>query len=161
MLLAAGCQSCAPNPLQGGIQSYSGSKWEEPQHPQTPPSQPAQQSKTQTMERHEIVTDANSVFSIGAPAVGYIEERQVTAQQPVNFWFEYLNPDMSLTLNGVPVEITSQRGAGMTAFTSGVTSFNYVLRYNSKEQLSYNLRIVPSATGTSVPIVTRETWTAP
>jgi len=113
------------------------------------------------MERHEIVTDANSVFSIGAPAVGYIEERQVTAQQPVNFWFEYLNPDMSLTLNGVPVEITSQRGAGMTAFTSGVTSFNYVLRYNSKEQLSYNLRIVPSATGTSVPIVTRETWTAP
>ncbi|MFA5079638.1 MAG: hypothetical protein WC541_09170, partial [Dehalococcoidia bacterium] len=116
MLLAAGCQSCAPNPLQGGIQSYSGSKWEEPQQPQqTPIPQPAPQSKTQTIERHETVTEANSVFSIGAPAVGYIEERQVTAQQPVNFWFEYLNPDMSLTLNGFPVEITSQRGAGRTA----------------------------------------------
>jgi hypothetical protein len=160
MLLAAGCRSCAPNPLQGDIQSYSGSKGQE-QEQQTPLPQPTPQPKTQTIERHEIVTDANSVFSIGAPAVGYIEERQVTAQLPVNFWFEYLNPDMSLTLNGIPVEITSQRGAGKTAFTSGVTGFSYVLKYNSKEQLSYNLRIVPSAPGTSVPIVTRETWTAP
>ena len=158
----AGCR--APDPLQGGVQVYSGDKAEQ-EYPQTPvpqpAPQPAPQSSIQTKERHETVTDANSVFSIGAPSVGYTEERWVTTQQPVNFWFEYLTPDMSLTLNGVPVEITTHYGAGKTAFTSGVTSFSYVMKYTSTQQLSYNLRIVPSIPGTSVPMVTRETWIAP
>ncbi len=162
MLPAAGCGSCAPDPLQGGVKIYSGDKAMEPeQQPQAPPPQPATQPAIQTMERHETVTDANSVFSIGAPAAGYTEERWVTTQQPVNFWFEYLTPDMSLTLNGVPVEITTRYGAGKTAFTSGVTSFSYVMKYTSTRQLSYNLRIVPSTPGASVPMITRETWIAP
>jgi len=160
-LTAAGCQSCAPNPLPGGVQMYSGNKGQEPeQHPQTPLTQPTQQPETQTKDRHETVTEANSVFSIGVPP-GYKEERQVTAQQPVNLWFEYLTSDMSLTLNGVPVQITTQYGAGKTAFTSGVTSFSYVMKNNSTQYLSYNLRIVPSVSGASVPMVTKETWTAP
>jgi len=160
MLAAAGCRSCAPDPLPGGVQVYSGDKAEQ-EYRQTPVPQPAPQPSIQTKERHETVTDANSVFSIGAPAVGYTEERWVTTQQPVNFWFEYLTPDMSLTVNGVPVQITTQYGAGKTAFTSGVTSFSYVMKYTSTQQLSYNLRIVPSIPGTSVPMVTRETWIAP
>lgn len=161
MLLAAGCQSCAPDPLQGGIKVYSGDMAEEPgQQTQIPPPQPTPQPATQTNERHETVTDTNSVFSIGVPP-GYKEERRVTAQKPVDFWFEYLTPGMSLTLNGVPVEITAHYGAGKTAFTSGVMSFSYVMKNNSTQYLSYNLRVVPSTPGTSVPMVTKETWTAP
>jgi hypothetical protein len=160
-LPAAGCRSCAPNPLQGEVKIYSGNKGvDEEQHPQAPLSSQPASPPTQTMERHETVSDANSVFSIGVPP-GYQEERQVTAQKPVNFWFEYLTPDMSLTLNGVPVNITAQYGAGKTAFTSGVTVFSYVMKNTSANYLSYNLRIVPSVPGTSVPMVTRETWTAP
>ncbi len=156
---ASGCQSCAPDPLQGGVKLYSGNKGVEPeQHPQTPVTTP--QPATQTNERHEIVTDANSVFSIGVPP-GYREERQVTTQKPVNFWFEYLTPDMSLTVNGVAVEIPVSYGTGKTAFTSGVTSFSYVMQNTSTQYLSYNLRIVPSTSGTSVPMVTKETWTTP
>jgi len=161
ILPAAGCGSCAPDPLPGGVKIYSGDKAMEPeQQPQTPPPQPVTQPAIQTKERHETVTDANSVFSISAYP-GYREERQVNTEKPVDFWFEYLTPDMSLTLNGVPVEITTRYGAGKTAFTSGVTSFSYVMKNTSTQQLSYNLRIVPSTPGTSVPMVTRETWIAP
>ena len=161
ILPAAGCGSCAPDPLPGGVKIYSGDKAMEPeQQPQTPPPQPVTQPAIQTKERHETVTDANSVFSISAYP-GYREERQVNTEKPVDFWFEYLTPDMSLTLNGVPVEITTRYGAGKTAFTSGVTSFSYVMKNTSTQQLSYNLRIVPSIPGTSVPMVTRETWIAP
>ncbi len=159
---ASGCQSCAPDPLQGqGVKIYSGNKGvAEQQHPQAPPSSQPAVPETQTKERHEVVTEANSVFSIGVPP-GYKEERRVTTQQPVNFWFEYLTPDMSLTLNGVPVQITVQYGAGKTAYTEGVTGFSYVMKNTSKQYLSYNLRIVPSTPGAQAPMVTSETWTAP
>ena len=159
MVLASGCQSCAPDPLQGSVQLYSGNKGGEPeQHPQAPLAPPQQAS--QTTERHDTVTDVNSVFSIGVPP-GYREERQVSAQKPVDFWFEYLTPDMSLTVNGVPVEIPVRRGTGKVWFTSGVTGFSYVMKNLSTQYLSYNLRIVPSKPGEAAPMVTRETWTAP
>jgi len=162
MMLASGCQSCTPDPLQGGIKVYSGNKGLEQEQPSPviPTPSPTPAPTTDTTERHETVTDANSVFSIGVPP-GYQEERQVNAQKPVDFWFEYLTPDMSLTLNGAKVEIPVSYGAGKTGFTSGVTSFSYVMKNTSKQYLSYNLRIVPSTPGESVPMVTRETWTAP
>ncbi len=161
VMLASGCQSCAPDPLQGGVKLYSGNKGVDvEQHPQAPLSSQPTSPATQTTERHETVTDANSVFSIGVPP-GYREERQVTAQKPVDFWFEYLTPEMSLTVNGIPVEIPVRYGTGKTGFTAGVTGFNYVMKNTSTQYLSYNLRIVPSTPGASVPMVTRETWTAP
>jgi hypothetical protein len=161
IILTSGCQACTPDPLQGGIKVYSGDKGGEQEQPSqlpapaTPPAPVAD-----TTERHETVTDANSVFSIGLPP-GYREERQVNAQKPVDFWFEYLTPDMSLTVNGVPVEIPVRRGTGKVGFTSGVTGFSYVMKNLSGQYLSYNLRIVPSTPGEAVPMVTRETWTAP
>ncbi len=162
IVLAGGCQSCSPNPLQGGIKVYSGGEGAEQVQPSQvpPPAVVPPAPVTQATERHETVTDANSVFSIGLPP-GYKEERQVSAKKPVDFWFEYLTPEMSLTVNGVPVEIPARRGAGKTGFTSGVTGFSYVLKSLSNEYLSYNLRIVPSTPGDSVPMVTKETWTAP
>ena len=160
--LAPGCQSCTPDPLQGGVKLYSGDKGgEEDQLPQvTPPPAATQTPAVDTKERHETVTEANSVFSIGLPP-GYREERQVNAQKPVDFWFEYLTPEMSLTVNGASVEIPVRRGTDKVGFTSGVTSFSYVMKNLSAEYLSYNLHIVPSIPGEAVPMVTWETWTAP
>ncbi len=160
--IASGCQSCASDPLHGqGVIIASGNKGAgEEQHPQAPLSSQPAVSETQTKERHETVTEANSVFSIGVPP-GFKEERRVTTQQPVNFWFEYLSPDMSLTLNGVPMQIPVQYGTGKVAYTAGVTSFSYVMKNNTTQYLSYNLRIVPSVPGAQVPMVTKETWTGP
>jgi len=162
MVLATGCQACSPDPLQGGIKVYSGDKGGEVEQPSVVPTPvtPPPANPVDTTERQATVTDANSVFSIGVPP-GYREERQVNAQKPVDFWFEYLTPDMSLTVNGVPVEIPVRRGTGKVGFTSGVTGFSYVMKNLSGQYLSYNLRIVPSTPGDTVPMVTRETWTAP
>jgi hypothetical protein len=162
IILASGCQACTPNPLQGGIKVYSGDKVpEEEQTSQVPPPAAVPPAPAaQTNERHETVTDANSVFSIGVPP-GYREERQVSAQKPVDFWFEYLTPDMSLTVNGATVEIPVRRGTGKIGLTSNVTGFSYVMKNLSDQYLSYNLRIMPSTPGEAVPMVTRETWTAP
>jgi hypothetical protein len=163
-LLASGCQSCTPDPLQGGINVYSGNKGAEQEQPSqvlpptstTPPAVPV----PETTERQVTVTEANSVFSIGLPP-GYREERTVNAQKPVDFWFEYLTPEMSLTVNGASVEIPVRRGTGKTGFTSNVMGFSYVMVNLSNQYLSYNLRVVPSKTGEPVPMVTRETWTTP
>jgi hypothetical protein len=162
IVLVSGCQSCAPDPLQGGIKVYSGNKGEEQEQPSQalpPPVSPIA-PPVDTTERQVTVTDANSVFSIGLPP-GYREERRVSAQKPVDFWFEYLTPEMSLTVNGAAVEIPVRRGTGKTGFTSNVMDFSYVIVNQSNQYLSYNLRIVPSKPGESVPVVTRETWTAP
>jgi hypothetical protein len=162
LVMASGCQACTPDPLQGGIKVYSGNKGLEQEQPAqvVPPPAPPTVPPANTTERQVTVTDANSVFSIGLPP-GYREERQVNAQKPVDFWFEYLTPEMSLTVNGVPVEIPIRRGTGKTGFTSSVTAFNYVMVNLSGQYLSYNLRVVPSKPGESVPMVTRETWKAP
>ncbi|MCX5994210.1 MAG: hypothetical protein NT177_08385 [Chloroflexi bacterium] len=162
IVLASGCQACAPDPLQGGVKVYSGNKGEEPEQPSQvlPPPTPQTVPPVDTTERQVTVTDANSVFSIGLPP-GYREERRVSTQKPVDFWFEYLTPEMSLTVNGIPVEIPVRRGTGKTGFTSNVTGFSYVMVNLSNQYLSYNLRVVPSKPGELVPMVTRETWTAP
>jgi hypothetical protein len=162
IVLASGCQSCTPDPLQGGIKVYSGNKGAEQEQPsQVPsPSIPQTVPPVETTERQVTVTEANSVFSIGLPP-GYREERRVSAQKPVDFWFEYLTPEMSLTVNGAAIEIPVRRGTGKTGFTSNVMGFSYVMVNQSNQYLSYNLRVIPSNPGESVPMVTRETWTAP
>ena len=162
ILLQSGCSSFACNPLQGGIKTYSGSKGEEQQ--QTPPpaplvSQPPVQTNS-TMERQITVTESNSVFSIGLPA-GYREERSVTAQKPMDFWFEYLTPEMALEVNGQPVEVPVRRSTAKVGYTANVYNFSYILRNLSTQPLSYNLRMTPSKPGDSVPAVTREKWIAP
>jgi len=162
ILLQSACSAFACNPLKGEIKIYSGNKGEDQQQVQ-PPAPSFSQSPVQTnstMERQITITESNSVFSIGLPA-GYREERSVTAQKPVDFWFEYLTPDMALEVNGQPVEIPVRRGTAKLGYTTSVYNFSYVLRSLSAQPLSYNLRITPAKTGDSVPAVTREKWIAP
>ena len=162
ILLQSACSAFACNPLQGEIKVYPGSKGKEPQQVQPPApkvNQPPAQTNS-TTERQVTITESNSVFSIGLPA-GYREERSVTAQKPIDFWFEYLTPGMALEVNGQPVEIPVRRGTAKLGYTTNVYNFSYVLRNLSAQPLSYNLRMTPTKTGDSVPAVTREKWIAP
>jgi hypothetical protein len=93
---------------------------------------------------------------------GYTEERQVTAQKPIDFWFEYLPSDnVSLEINGVDVQIPAPQSSARLGYTSSVTSFSYVIKNSSLQAISYNLHMVPSNAGDSIPAVTQETWIAP
>lgn len=162
ILLQSGCNAFACNPLQGDIKIYSGSKGEEQQQSQPAAplfNRPPVQSGN-TIERQITITESNSVFSIGLPA-GYREERSVTAQKAIDFWFEYLTPEMALEVNGQPVEIPVRRSTVKLGYTTGVYNFSYVLRNLSAQPLSYNLRMTPTKSGDSVPAVTREKWIAP
>jgi hypothetical protein len=162
ILLQSGCSAFACNPLQGDIKVYSGSKGQEQPQGQ-PPAPPVNQSPAQSnnvVERQITITESNSIFSIGLPA-GYREERSVTAQKPIDFWFEYLTPEMALEVNGQPVEVPVRRSTAKLGYTTSVYNFSYVLRNLSTQPLSYNLRMVPSNAGDSVPAVTREKWIAP
>jgi len=162
ILIHSGCNAFACNPLQGGIKVYSGSKGEEQQQVQ-PPAPPVNQTTAlpnSTVERQITITESNSVFSIGLPA-GYREERSVTAQKPIDFWFEYITPEMALEVNGQPVEIPVRRSTAKVGYTTNVYNFSYILRNLSAQPLSYNLHMAPSRAGDSVQAVTREKWSAP
>jgi hypothetical protein len=113
------------------------------------------------VERQVTVTEANSVFSIGMPP-GYTEERQVTAQRPIDFWFEYVPADnVTLEINGVDVQIPDRWSNARVGYASNVTSFSYVIKNSSMQAISYNLHMLPSKAGDSVPLVTKEKWSAP
>jgi hypothetical protein len=163
LLLLVLITALACNPLQGDIKVYSGDKGGEQKT--TPPSAPSlTQSPAQPnnpTERQVTVTSANSVFSIGMPA-GYTEERQVTAQKPIDFWLEYLPSDnVTLQINGVDMQIPARWSNTRIGYTSSVTSFNYVIKNSSTQSISYNLHMMPSKAGDSVPLVTKEKWSAP
>ena len=164
ILILSACNAFACNPLQGDIKVISGGKnadepTDQAQPPATFTSPPPTQSNN-PVERQITITESNSIFSIGLPA-GYREERSVTAQKPVDFWFEYVTTDMALEVNGQPVEIPVRGTAAKLGYTTNVYNFSYVLRNLSTQPLSYNLHMVPSKAGDTVPAVTREKWIAP
>lgn len=150
------------NPLQQDIIVYppgTGS----PEDARTTPQSPIQQAPSasdDTIERNITVTEANSIFSIGLPP-GYMEEREVNAQEPVDFWFEYLTPGISLKVNGADIEIPADRRNSKLGYMGNVTSFKYIMKNLTGQTVSYNLHIIPSKSGESVPVVTREKWIAP
>ncbi len=154
----------ACNPLQGDIKVYSGPEKPGGQEIAQPPTPPQVQSPVQPNNptvRQVTITAANSVFSIGMPP-GYTEERQVNAQKPIDFWFEYLPSDnVSLDINGIAVQIPAPQSSARLGYTSNVTSFSYVIKNSSSQAISYNLHMVPSKVGDSIPAVTSETWIAP
>jgi hypothetical protein len=156
--------SSACNPLQGGIKVYPGAGKGEVQETTPPPATPLTQSPVPTnnpTERQVTVTAGNSVFSIGMPA-GYTEERQVTAQKPIDFWFEYLPTDnVTLAINGIATQMPARQGSARLGYTSNVTSFSYVIKNSSLQAISYNLHMAPSKAGDSVIVVTTEKWSAP
>lgn len=165
-VVLAGCFACSSNPLTGDIKVYSGGGKGEEQIPANtipgPTTTPAQttQSKTETNERKITITDSNSVFSIGVPK-GYKEERSVTAEKPIDFWFEYIGENVTLTVDGNILEVPIRRTTAKLGYKTGVTSFSYSVFNSSSAATSYNLRMTPSKAGDSVPAVTREKWIAP
>jgi hypothetical protein len=159
-MVASGCVCRPADPLQGGIKVYPGNtagQDTQPTQPQPPIATPA---TDKPVERQITVTESNSVFSIGMPP-GYTEERYVTAQKPVNFWFEYLTPDVELIVNGKRIDIPQRRTSTKLAYTTDVFGFNYVIRNLTPQAISYNLHIEPSQPGSTVPAYTREKWTPP
>ncbi len=160
-LVLTGCAASSNDPLHGNLKVYPGSvdEGQPPSNTNTAPAV-APSAKSDTTERHITITESNSVFSIGVPK-GYHEERQVTADKPINYWFEYIGENVTLTVNGNAVEVPVRRTTTKLGYTSSVTSFSYTIYNYSSAATSYNLRMTPSKAGDSVPAVTREKWIAP
>ena len=160
LLLTAFVTSCN-DPLHGNFHVYPGNT-EGGQPPSTTYTAPsvAPSTTSDTTERHIIITESNSVFSIGMPK-GYREERQVTAEKPIDFWFEYIGENITLTVDGNTVDVPARRTSSKLGYKSSVTSFSYTIYNYSSAATSYNLRMTPSKAGDSVPAVTREKWVAP
>jgi hypothetical protein len=166
LLTSTGC-ACTPNdPLGGKIYTTSPAtdtgETGQPAAitvPQPAATTPAQ-SKVQEVERQITVTRTNSEFTIGLPA-GYTEEREISASKPVDIWFQYITPDMSLVVNGDTVQVPERRSMSKLGLVQGVTHLRYVLKNLSANYLSYSLRIMPATQSGDVPVTTREKWTAP
>ena len=160
-LLLIGFVTSCNDPLHGNFKVYPGSTEEgQPASNIVTPPAVTPSTTSDTTERQITITESNSVFSIGVPK-GYREERQVTAEKPIDFWFEYLGENVTLTVNGNAVEVPVMRTTTKLGYTSSVTSFSYTIYNYSSAAISYNLRMTPSKAGDSVPAVTREKWTAP
>lgn len=163
IILSAAACTCTPNdPLQGNLKVFPGNADEGAAQPSAPAvQQPAVSTAPPTQEttRQVTVTEANSYFSIGIPA-GYTEERWITAARPIDIWFEYLTPDMTLEVNGTQVQIPIRRTTAKTGYFPGVTQVKYVMKNTSAQYLSYNLRMLPVNID-QVSVTTREKWTAP
>ena len=118
------------------------------------------QSGAQEITRNITVTSTNSEFTIGIPS-GYTEEREITASGPVDIWFKYLTPDVSLEVNGEQIQIPERRTTARLGLVQSTTRLEYRLKNPSSEYRSYSLMIMPSASGDHVSVVTHEKWTAP
>lgn len=118
---------------------------------QTTTQQKGNESTKQEYVRNEIVTEQNSYFSIGIPEK-YIERTEVTAQKPVDFWFEFVPENMELKVNNQAVPRDFTKWETKLSYTEQVTKFNYEAVNRSNAMMSYYLRIVPSNRVDSVSI---------
>jgi hypothetical protein len=109
------------------------------------------------IERNIVVDAKNNTFPIGIPA-GYLEKTEFTAQKPVDFWFEYLTADARLEINGVEVKRNPFIWETKIGFTKSVTKFNYQISNTTGQIISYNLHLLPSVTGDSIPVIVRQRW---
>jgi hypothetical protein len=107
--------------------------------------------------RNIVVDERNSIFSIGIPA-GYREQTEVTAQKPIDFWFEYLLADAKLEVNGVEVQRDPFRWETKIKYTTSTFKFEYQITNKTGNSISYNLHLVPTVPGQSVPVVVRQRW---
>jgi hypothetical protein len=109
------------------------------------------------VERNIVVDAKNNIFPIGIPA-GYREKTEITTQKPVDFWFEYLTSDARLEINGVEVKRNPFIWETQIGYTKSVTKFNYQITNTTGQAISYNLRLIPSVAGDSVPVLVRQRW---
>jgi len=114
-------------------------------------------SDKNSVERNIVVDEQNSVFSIGIPS-GQKEQTEVEAEQPVNFWFEYLTADAKLVVNGKEVERNPFIFETKIGYTESVTRFNYEITNSTGQMISYNLNIVPAASGAKVAVKVHQKW---
>jgi hypothetical protein len=127
------------------------------QEPPTP-NQPAPNiSDSQKYVRNEVVTEQNSIFSIGVPA-NNTEKTEVVAQKPVDFWFEYVPDDMQLKVDNQIVQRDPTQWEFKLRYTQNVTKFKYEARNNSGNMMSYNLHILPSNAGDSVQVTVTQQY---
>jgi hypothetical protein len=125
--------------------------------PETPVIPSPQESDEDYIVRNVVVDRQNSVFSIGIPA-GQREETEVTAQTPVDFWFEYLPAEAKLEVNGEEVPRDPFHRETKIQYTTSVTKFEYRIYNTTGEYISYNLHLVPSVSGETVPVIVRQRW---
>ena len=109
------------------------------------------------VERNIVVDERNSIFSIGIPP-GQREETEVIAQKPIDFWFEYLPAEAKLEVNGLEVQRDPLHWETQISYTSSATKFEYQISNTTGDYISYNLHLIPSKAGESVPVVVRQRW---
>ncbi len=152
-----------PSDLPGEIPIYAFPPQEKQpvnQPQSTPPvvsSPPSNEVKEEYVERNIVVTEQNSIFSIGIPA-GSREKTEVIAQKPIDFWFEYLTAEATLEVNGTEVQRKPFSWETKINYTKSVTRFGYEITNTTGNYISYNLHLVPSITGKSVPVMVRQRW---
>jgi hypothetical protein len=168
-LLCVVVSSCRQSPQQPDIPTHQGPdvpiytyppQEDQPNaepEPDAPVIPPTQDSEEDYVVRNIVVDQQNSIFSIGIPA-GQSEETNVTAQEPIDFWFEYLPAETKLEVNGVEVQRDPFHWETKIGYTTSVTKFEYKISNTTGNYVSYNLHLVPSAAGESVPVVVRQRW---
>jgi hypothetical protein len=154
------CSSSVPS-SQDDIHMYTFDQGDGSMTPTGEPPTPNQPvpniSDSQKYVRNEVVTEQNSVFSIGIPA-NYTEKTEVTAEKPVNFWFEYVPDDMQLKVDNQIVQRDPTQWEFKLRYTENVTKFKYEARNDSSGMMSYNLYIIPSDAGDSVPVTVTQKY---
>jgi len=122
-----------------------------------PPSPSPQNNEEGYIVRNIIVDQQNSIFSIGIPA-GQREQTEVTAEKPIDFCFEYLPAEAKLEVNGIEVQRDPFHWETKIGYTTSVTKFEYQISNTTGNYISYNLHLIPSAAGESVPVIVRQRW---
>jgi hypothetical protein len=117
------------------------------------PSSPA----NQYIERNITVTDQNSIFSIGIPP-GNVENTEVIAEKPIDYWFEYLPAEIKLEVDGKEIARDLLKWETKIAYTKSVNRFSYRITNAATQAISYNLHLVPSSPGASIAVKVRQRW---
>jgi len=94
--------------------------------------------------RNIVVDQQNSIFSIGIPA-GQREQTEVTAEKPIDFWFEYLPAEAKLEINGAEVQRDPFHWETKIRYTTSVIKFKYQISNTTGDYISHNLHLIPSA----------------
>lgn len=156
-LLLAGviisCQSVPSGP--DDIEFYTFNQGNDEFTPnRTPSTQQQDKDNTDVQKnvRNIVIDEKNNVFAIGIPA-RWMEKTEVTAQKPVDFWFEYLPDTAQLIVNNQTVQRDPTKWEFKISYIQNVKEFKYEVKNTSNELISYNLHIIPATSGDQVPAV--------
>jgi hypothetical protein len=162
MIIAAGsAMSCAqPTPNVPVILVPPQPTANQPVMPSPNPggSQPPTLYDTSPVTHNVVVNANNTIFTVGIP-IGYQENTTVTAQKPVDFWFQYLASDVMLEVNGKVVPRDPTKFETKIGYTKNVTQFSYHIVNTTGSIIDYALNMVPSSPGESIPATVTQTWT--